>query len=462
MSMIGLFTATPRVAATGAGGDDAAAAEGFGSALQEVLDGLVADTGQGEAGHPGPVLAEGAADADAEPEAISLVEAAQPAVTDGFAGVVVTVTPTGGPIEVELPVQAGVTVVDGEPQEHGQGADADVMPSPMPAAELVDGELPELPNTDSIAEAVETTVEGNVAETSEAPGAPVLDAPLPEAHDGEAEPGPAATVPASPGAPQPEAAAPVVHAPAPDTSAAATEVPVAAATAPANAATSAPAAQQPAQAPTSSVPSAAASSGPAAPTQSGATTSTAPAVAPTVDAPQATAPLATAAPANAATPVVPTAAAAPAAPTASVPFTTQLARPIFSLSAAGTGEHVMTVSVTPDELGPVTVRAHVGAEGVRVELFAPTDHARDAIRAILPDLRRDLAGAGLGGNLNLSSQSEPGAQNPDGQGGTSTGPGTDAAPGASGDSTRDGSTTPEPGQQRRSPYGTTSTIDILA
>jgi flagellar hook-length control protein FliK len=180
-----------------------------------------------------------------------------------------------------------------------------------------------------------------------------------------------------------------------------------------------------------------------------------------VDAP-ASATLAAAAPANAATSVAPTAAAAPAAPTASVPFTTQLARPIFSLAAAGTGEHVMTVSVTPDELGPVTVRAHVGAEGVRVELFAPTDHARDAIRAILPDLRRDLAGAGLGGNLNLSSQSEPGAQNPDGQGGTSTGPGTDAAPVASGDSTRDGSTTPESGQQRRSPYGTTSTIDILA
>jgi hypothetical protein len=132
--MIGLFTATPRVAATGAGGDDAAAAKGFGSALQEVLDGLVADTGQGEAGHPVPMLSEGAADADAEPEATSLVEDFQPAVTDGFAGVVVTVTPTGGAVDVELPVQAGFTVVDGEPQEGGQGADVDVMSSPMPAA----------------------------------------------------------------------------------------------------------------------------------------------------------------------------------------------------------------------------------------------------------------------------------------------------------------------------------------
>lgn len=67
----------------------------------------------------------------------------------------------------------------------------------------------------------------------------------------------------------------------------------------------------------------------------------------------------------------------------------------------------MTISVTPDTLGPVTVRAHVGPEGIRVELFAPTDIGRDAIRAILPDLRKDLAGAGVGANLDLSSQNQP-------------------------------------------------------
>lgn len=67
----------------------------------------------------------------------------------------------------------------------------------------------------------------------------------------------------------------------------------------------------------------------------------------------------------------------------------------------------MTVHVTPDALGPVTVRAHVGADGVRVELFAPTDTGRDALRAILPDLRRDLSGAGLTGSLDLSSQNQP-------------------------------------------------------
>nr|WP_283810079.1 flagellar hook-length control protein FliK [Leifsonia sp. C5G2] len=108
-------------------------------------------------------------------------------------------------------------------------------------------------------------------------------------------------------------------------------------------------------------------------------------------------------------PAAPAAAPAPAASTPQ-PLATQLARPVFTLAAAGAGEHVMTVHVRPDNLGPVTVRAHVGGEGVRVELFAPTDLGRDALRAILPDLRRDLTGAGLTGTLDLSSQNQPTAQ----------------------------------------------------
>jgi flagellar hook-length control protein FliK len=104
----------------------------------------------------------------------------------------------------------------------------------------------------------------------------------------------------------------------------------------------------------------------------------------------------------------PTAQAAPAPQTTTLGA--QLARPVFTLAAAGRGEHVMTVHVTPEQLGPVTVRAHVGAEGVRVELFAPTDAGRDALRAILPDLRRDFSGSGLSGSLDLSSQNQPGPQ----------------------------------------------------
>jgi flagellar hook-length control protein FliK len=104
------------------------------------------------------------------------------------------------------------------------------------------------------------------------------------------------------------------------------------------------------------------------------------------------------------------ASAAPPAPTAPVPaqhFTAQLSKPIFTLASAGAGEHVVTVKVTPENLGPITVRAHVGVDGMRVELFAPSDAGRDAIRSILPDLRKDLAGQGLSANLDLSSQNQP-------------------------------------------------------
>jgi flagellar hook-length control protein FliK len=100
----------------------------------------------------------------------------------------------------------------------------------------------------------------------------------------------------------------------------------------------------------------------------------------------------------------------PAAASAPQSLDAQLARPVFTLAAAGRGEHVMTVHVTPDNLGPVTVRAHVGVDGVRVELFAPTDAGRDALRAILPDLRRDLGSTGLTGTLDLSSQNQPSPQ----------------------------------------------------
>lgn len=124
---------------------------------------------------------------------------------------------------------------------------------------------------------------------------------------------------------------------------------------------------------------------------------------PGVTAPAAAAP----APLTAASSVAP---AAPAAASAPQTLDAQLARPVFTLAAAGRGEHVMTVHVTPDNLGPVTVRAHVGAEGVRVELFAPTDAGRDALRAILPDLRRDLGSSGLTGTLDLSSQNQPSPQ----------------------------------------------------
>ena len=107
--------------------------------------------------------------------------------------------------------------------------------------------------------------------------------------------------------------------------------------------------------------------------------------------------------------VAPSAAATPTpTPVHPMPLAAQIARPVFTLATAGAGEHVMTINVTPDNLGPVTVRAHIGVEGIRLEVFAPTDIARDALRAIMPDLKRDLAGSGMNANLSLSSQNQPG------------------------------------------------------
>uniref|UniRef100_UPI00190F8865 flagellar hook-length control protein FliK n=1 Tax=Curtobacterium sp. 18060 TaxID=2681408 RepID=UPI00190F8865 len=115
-------------------------------------------------------------------------------------------------------------------------------------------------------------------------------------------------------------------------------------------------------------------------------------------------------------PTTPTAAPAPVAAAAPVtsqtatpaPLGQQLARPVFSLAQAGPGEHVVTVQVVPDSLGPVTVRAHVTAHGMHVELFAASEAGRDAVRQVLPDLRRDAAGTGLSTTLDLSSQNHPG------------------------------------------------------
>jgi flagellar hook-length control protein FliK len=132
---------------------------------------------------------------------------------------------------------------------------------------------------------------------------------------------------------------------------------------------------------------------------------------------------------------------------------TQVAAPLFTLAGVKPGEHVLTINVTPDNLGPVTVRAHVTIDSVRVELFAPNDAGRDALRAILPDLRRDLAGSGLNANLNLSSQNQASDHGAPGQGRPAL----------------DGRTAlnqtielPVDAAPRATTFGSSSTIDVLA
>jgi flagellar hook-length control protein FliK len=179
----------------------------------------------------------------------------------------------------------------------------------------------------------------------------------------------------------------------------------------------------------------AAPAGTAAPAAAAAVVTSAPAPAPdTVPEPRSAANAAAvpaAAPAAAAAehaplyvPLAPQAAAAVAVPagtpTVAVPvpvpqnFSAQLVRPVFTLASAGVGEHTMTVAVNPENLGPVTVQAHISPAGIRMELFAASADGRDVLRQILPDLKRDLAGAGLNASLDLSSGNHPDSRQPDG------------------------------------------------
>ncbi|WP_186467029.1 flagellar hook-length control protein FliK [Arthrobacter sp. UKPF54-2] len=110
-------------------------------------------------------------------------------------------------------------------------------------------------------------------------------------------------------------------------------------------------------------------------------------------------------------PVAPGSATAPPAPAPSPApqpaLQPQLAKPLFTLAGAPHGQHIMTLKVTPEHLGPLTVRAHIDAAGVRIELFAPGDTGREALRGILPELRKELADAGFGASLDLSDHSGP-------------------------------------------------------
>jgi flagellar hook-length control protein FliK len=159
---------------------------------------------------------------------------------------------------------------------------------------------------------------------------------------------------------------------------------------------------------------------------------------------------------------VPTAASAPPPPAQPEPLNTQLAAPLFAMRSAGSGTHVLTLTVSPESVGPVTVRAHVTDGLMRVELSAPTAQGTDALHAMLPDLKRDLSQGGLNSALSISSPTADGAaagsQNPfGGAGGFArddrpsyfrNAPTTPAAPAAS--------------SSRPISVGATSALDVLA
>jgi flagellar hook-length control protein FliK len=97
------------------------------------------------------------------------------------------------------------------------------------------------------------------------------------------------------------------------------------------------------------------------------------------------------APAAPAAPVAPAAGperAAPALPAQ------QLAAEIVPLRDKQ-GEHALTISLHPADLGPVTVTARVQGTDIQLDLGGATESGREAIRAALPELRRELERAGF-------------------------------------------------------------------
>jgi hypothetical protein len=183
-----------------------------------------------------------------------------------------------------------------------------------------------------------------------------------------------------------------------------------------------------------------------------------------------------------AVPVAQTAQAAAPQPVPTLPagaetLPAQLAEPIAALRSAPNGEHIVTVRVSPDNLGPVTVRAHLADGSMRVELFAPTAVARDALSALLPDLRRDLAAASSAANAPGSTSLDVGTGGAPGDGGGARAfAGSPGNGGSSGNSSGSGTpqrwqparmddltgrgSAPSPSSPTRS--GGTSLLDVLA
>jgi hypothetical protein len=91
-------------------------------------------------------------------------------------------------------------------------------------------------------------------------------------------------------------------------------------------------------------------------------------------------------------------AATPAAPAAAshppvvAPLAAQLVPRLGALRSLGEGVHRLVMRVQPEEIGAVRVVAEISADKVRIELHGGTEQAREALRAALPDLRRDLLG----------------------------------------------------------------------
>lgn len=69
----------------------------------------------------------------------------------------------------------------------------------------------------------------------------------------------------------------------------------------------------------------------------------------------------------------------------------------------------MVLRVSPETLGPITVTAHISGSAITVELASGSAAGHDAIRAVLGDLRRELAVLAPFSSVSLASSGDPAA-----------------------------------------------------
>lgn len=90
-----------------------------------------------------------------------------------------------------------------------------------------------------------------------------------------------------------------------------------------------------------------------------------------------------------------------------VPLPQQLGAPAFALAQTAAeapgGTSTITVTVAPDDLGPISIRASFSPDGTRIEFFSATDTGREALRQALPELRREASSSGLSASLDLGT-----------------------------------------------------------
>jgi flagellar hook-length control protein FliK len=200
----------------------------------------------------------------------------------------------------------------------------------------------------------------------------------------------------------------------------------------------------------------------------------APAPAPIASSDPSASAMAAIAPTQQTAPAAAVAAPAPVAPTlvatTDPSVAQQLQGPLLSLRSAPEGEHVLVVRVSPDHLGPVTVHATVSHGDLTVQLFAATGDAREALKSMMTDLRRDL-GAGAAGSatsLSLGSGDAPQQEGRGQQAATAwLGAGTGGPGGGSaredrltwGPAPRDADEAPT---DRRTPSSSSALLDVLA